>query len=133
MKELLPKIFNEIRISWFAKQPQVNPEKVILELKKLEHLSKPDFLEVIGKKPIASDGVKLHEYNLYSIAWRIVEKSMDYPYQKGDVILFNGRTATIKNVILEKRCAELMTGTLVPLCSIKKKEPLLEPEQLTLF
>jgi hypothetical protein len=79
------------------------------------------------------DGAQLHEWNLYAIAWRIVERSMDYPYQNGDVIVFGGRTAIIKSVKIEKRSAELMNGTLVPLSSIRMKEPLLEPEQLTLF
>ncbi|MFS0604943.1 hypothetical protein [Peribacillus frigoritolerans] len=133
MKDLFPIIFKEIKSSWFAKQKDVDSKKVIVELKKMEHLSKSEFLKKISKMPYVLNGAQLHEWNLYAIAWRIVERSMDYPYQKGDVIVFGGRTATIKSVRIKERSAELMNGNLVPLSSIRMKEPLLEPEQLTLF
>jgi hypothetical protein len=136
LKTLLPIIKKEIESSYWADKEDGITEKVFADLESMQHLNKEEILNKIGKRPRPSFD-ELIEWNLYAIAWRIIERSMDYPFQKGDVVLFANRTYTIKSIKLETRQAELNTGTLVPLCSLKMKnsiiEPLAEPQQLSLF
>ncbi|MBD8591637.1 MULTISPECIES: hypothetical protein [Peribacillus] len=133
MKEILPEIIENIRKSYFAKDEKT-VKKVIKYVESLVENDKLTVLGIIGRKPRTKD---LDEWNLEAVAWRTIERSMEYPYKVGDKIKFGSsprhKTRTIISIDAEAHKVEIENGDILPMCSIRFADEEERFEQMELF
>ncbi|MFD4931862.1 hypothetical protein ACFWMS_23745 [Peribacillus butanolivorans] len=130
MKEILPEIIANIRKSYFAKDEKT-VDKVIAYVESLVENDKLTVLGIIGRKPRTKD---LDEWNLEAVAWRTIERSMEYPYKVGDKITFgNKKIRTIKVINSEEHTVQIENGDILPMCSIRFANEEEKFEQMELF
>lgn len=130
MKEILPEIIENIRKSYFAKDEKT-VKKVIKYVESLVENDKLTVLGIIGRKPRTKD---LDEWNLEAVAWRTIERSMEYPYKVGDKITFGSKKIrTIKAINSEEHTVQIENGDILPMCSIRFADEEEKFEQMELF
>ena len=129
MKELFPVIKENLKNSYFATAAKV--EIVMEYLKQREGMDKRELLIELSKR----DRDDLELWNLFAVAWRTIERTVEYPFKVNDNVKINNRLRLIKSIDYTDRMAQMENGDLVGLILIKELEPKKAPEfeQMTLF
>lgn len=131
MEELLPIIIKNIQESYFAKIDQEAANDVIQHIQELVKLDKMTVLRKLSRRPLEATA----KWNLYAIAWRTIERTIEYNFKPSYQFKINGRMRSIKEIIFNERVAVLENGDRFPLISIPTIQtvPKREYQQLTLF
>lgn len=101
MKEILPQIIENLKNSYFGEKYPDVLEKVINEIKSFVNKDKMDVLNDLARRP--SDATA--EWNLHAVAWRTIERTIEYPFSAGDTVLFGKKEKKIKSIDLNDRSA----------------------------
>ncbi|WP_028393992.1 hypothetical protein [Bacillus cihuensis] len=104
MKNMYKEILEAIKTDYFAKVDPAAAQRVIEKVKSMQNFNKFDAMQQLAN---GLDYPNLNERNLEALAWRMIERTMIYPYKVGDEVKFNNRNRVIQEIDLEDRSALL--------------------------